>query len=172
MKKVIISLVVVLAIGAGILVWLFVLKDKDPKTYTVTFDSKGGSNVESIKVECEKELVLPTNPTKEGYEFVSWIDKNGKSILNGALLTCEDVTLYADWKEEVKTFKVTFDSKGGSDVEPVTVECGKTMTMPTNPTKEGYTFRVWEDQHGTAILDGVLFACEGDVTLYAVWDEE
>ena len=40
------------------------------------FDSKGGTEVEKIEVECNKELVLPTPPTKNGYNFVSWVDKN------------------------------------------------------------------------------------------------
>ena len=69
------------------------------KTYIVTFDSDGGSIVEELIVECEKELKLPNNPTKEGYEFVSWVDKNEKPILDGALLSCENINLKANWKK-------------------------------------------------------------------------
>lgn len=76
----------------------------DVKTFTITFDSDGGSKVDNIKVECGKELLLPTNPTKEGYTFVSWVDKNETPILDKALLSCEDITLKANWKkEETKT---------------------------------------------------------------------
>ena len=153
-------------------VTLYANWEEEIKKFKVTFDSKGGTKVNNMEIECGKTLKLPANPTKEGYNFVTWEDQNETPILNEALLTCEDIVLYAKWEKEVKTFKVIFDSKGGSSVSPVTVECGKELKLPVNPAKEGYTFRVWEDKFGTPILDGALFTCDGDVTVYAVWDEE
>ena len=159
---------------------------EEKKSFVISFDSKGGTDVDSITLECDKELTLPKAPTREGYNFGHWEDKNGTPILDQALLTCDNITLYAVWekKEESttnnnntnntntpKTFKVTFDSKGGSSVSPVTVECGKELKLPANPTKSGYTFGHWEDKFGTPILEGALFTCDGDVNLYAVWDE-
>ena len=159
---------------------------EEKKSFVISFDSKGGTDVDSITLECDKELTLPKAPTREGYNFGHWEDKNGTPILDQALLTCDNITLYAVWekKEEnntnnnntnntntPKTFKVTFDSKGGSAVSPVTVECGKELKLPANPTKSGYTFGHWEDKFGTPILEGALFTCDGDVNLYAVWDE-
>ncbi len=145
--------------------------EEEKKTYTVTFDSQGGSSVGKISVDCNKTLKLPKNPTKEGYEFVTWMDKYGKSILNGAKLSCEDVTLYADWKkieEEKKTYTVTFDSQGGSSVSPIVVECDKHLFLPEKPTKEGYEFVTWMDKHGRSIVDDANLSCE-DITLYADW---
>ena len=66
--------------------------------------------------------------------------------------------------------KITFNSKGGSEVKNITLECDKTLSLPKNPTRDGYTFRTWEDKHGTPILSGAKLSCE-DVTLYAVWDK-
>jgi uncharacterized repeat protein (TIGR02543 family) len=148
-------------------------KPKEVKYYNVTFDSKGGSTVKSIKVECEKELKLPKAPTRSGYNFVSWADKNGKVILDGALLSCEDVTLYANWEkvpEEKKYYTITFDSKGGSSVSSIKVECGKQLSFPKPPTREGYEFVSWYDKHGKTIFDKALLSCE-DITLYADWKE-
>ena len=42
---------------------------ENAKTFTITFDSNGGSKVESITLECGEELVLPNNPTKEDINF-------------------------------------------------------------------------------------------------------
>ena len=144
--------------------------------FIVTFDSKGGSTVDPIIVKCGAELTLPENPTKEGATFGHWEDKFETPILEQALLSCDDVTLYAVWQEgpqgapatEPETFKVTFDSKGGSTVPAIYVECGKELTLPENPTKEGATFGHWEDKFETPILDQALLSCD-DVTLYAVW---
>lgn len=141
------------------------------KTYTITFDSKGGSKIDSITVECGKELTLPTTkPTMNGYTFVSWADKNGKVILDGALLACEDLTLYANWQknETKKTYTITFDSKGGNKVNNITVTCGnKVPTLPT-PKKDGYDFVSWYDKNGKTILAGANLSCE-NITLYADW---
>lgn len=145
-----------------------------PKTYTITFDSKGGSEVEKLVVECEKEIKFGPAPTKEGYTFVSWVDKNETPILDGALLTCEDVTLYANWEkkaEETKYYTVTFDSKGGSKVNPIKVDCSKTLTLPANPTRTGYKFVSWYDKNGKTILTGAKLSCE-NITLYADWKAE
>jgi len=73
---------------------------KDTKTAKITFDSKGGSKVSASTLECVEDTItvkLPKNPTKDGFKFRAWEDKNGKAILTGAKLTCENITLYAAW---------------------------------------------------------------------------
>lgn len=74
--------------------------DESIKKYTIKFDTDGGSNVDDLVVECGKELKLPINPTKTGYDFISWVDKNETPILDKALLACEDITLKANWKKD------------------------------------------------------------------------
>ena len=150
-------------------------KDAAKKYYTVKFDSKGGSNVNSIQVECNTKLKLPTKkPSRTGYEFVSWADKNGKVILDGALLSCENITLYANWKKvdgtEKKYMTITFDSKGGSSVSSMKVECDKALSTLPTPTRKGYSFIAWYDKNGKTILSGALLSCE-NITLYADWSE-
>lgn len=149
----------------------------EDNTFKVTFDSKGGTTVADLYVVCGDVLKLPENPTKEGYAFGHWEDKNEMPILDQALLTCDDVTLYAKWElaepngapiNEPETFKVSFDSRGGSNVPDLYVACGDVLRYPENPTKEGSTFGHWEDKNGVAILDQALLTCH-DVTLYAVW---
>ena len=146
-----------------------------PKSFTVTFDSKGGTEVEKIEVECNKELVLPTPPTKDGYNFVSWVDKNETPILDEALLACEDITLFANWEKKddaKKYYTIKFDSQGGSNINSIQVECNTKVKLPTTkPTKTGYNFISWADKHGKVILDGALLSCE-DVTLFANWEKK
>lgn len=79
---------------------------EDAKTFIVTFNSNGGTSVDKLTVECDKELTLPANPKKEGYTFLSWVDQNERPIYDQALLTCEDITLYANW-EKVEEKKET-----------------------------------------------------------------
>lgn len=44
---------------------------------------------------------------------------------------------------KLKEYTVTFDSNGGTKVDPQTVKHGEKATEPTAPTKEGYTFAGW-----------------------------
>ena len=55
-----------------------------------------------------------------------------------------DITLKAVWKSNTKSFNITFNSDGGTKVNPQTVEEGKLVTKPVNPTKTGYVFEAWQ----------------------------
>ena len=68
-------------------------------TYTVTFDSNGGSDVDDQKVK-EMELVKePEAPTKDGYKFVGWYtdEELTKSFSFGTTKVDSSFTLYAKW---------------------------------------------------------------------------
>ncbi len=144
------------------------------KTFTITFDSKGGSQVNNLIVECNQTLPTLPTPTRNGYRFASWSDKHGKVILKGALLSCENVTLYANWEMKetpsAKTFTVTYNSNGGSSVKNSVISCGSELTLPANPTRDGYTFVSWADKNGKVILNGAKLACE-NITLTANWEK-
>lgn len=71
--------------------------------YTITFDSKGGSAVNSITAEAGSAINAPDNPTKAGYEFVGWYESNDfGATLNDTPFTFSYMparvfTLYAKW---------------------------------------------------------------------------
>lgn len=74
-------------------------KEEDKKeTITITFDTKGGSIIDSITIGKDAELTLPKEPTRDGYTFKGWVDKNETPIYNKVLLI-EDTTLYAVWEK-------------------------------------------------------------------------
>ncbi len=105
---------------------------EDVKTFTIKFDSDGGSKVDDLIIECGKELALPSQPTKEGYKFVSWIDKNDTPILDKALLSCEDIELKAKWEKEETTSTKKQESKTTSTTK-------KTEKQKSYKCPEGYT---------------------------------
>ena len=67
---------------------------------TVTFDSDGGSLIQSVTLGEGQLLNKPTNPTKEGYEFICWT-LNGEEFDFSTPIT-ESITLVAKWKETAK----------------------------------------------------------------------
>ena len=74
------------------------IKKDIKETITITFDTKGGSIIDSVTIGKDTELTLPKEPTRDGYVFKGWVDKNETPIYNKVLLA-EDTTLYAVWEK-------------------------------------------------------------------------
>ena len=136
---------------------------------TITFDTDGGEKIESMKVEKDSEIELP-GTNKEGYTFIGWYD--GDKKLETKIKVSKDMTVKAKWEEikkEAETMKVSFDSNGGSKVSTITMECGKSLTLPKAPTRDGYKFVNWT-RNGKVISNGAKLDCK-DITLTANWEK-
>lgn len=75
----------------------------DLNSYTVSFDSRGGSAVESITAYYNSTIIAPQDPVREGYIFTGWFkdeDLADPWDFENDRVT-EDITLYAGWKEVV-----------------------------------------------------------------------
>lgn len=73
-----------------------------------------------------------------------------------------------------KEYTITFDSKGGSAVQPVKASAGAAITAPAAPTKEGFVFAGWyESTDGGVTLSDTQFSFAympaRVFTLYAKW---
>ena len=71
-----------------------------------------------------------------------------------------------------KEFTITFDTQGGSEVKPITIAEGTTITLPRNPTKEGYIFDGWYLSDAFVEKFVATKTITGDITLYAKWIED
>ena len=142
------------------------------KSYTVTFDSAGGTPVAAQTVESGKKATEPTPPTREGYVFNGWYHGSEKWSFIGYVVT-EDITLNARWEKSgvdaAKSYTVTFDSAGGSEVAPQAVEAGCKATEPTPPEKDGHTFLGW--YVGSERWSFLNCTVTADITLTAKWEE-
>ena len=83
-----------------------------------------------------------------------------------------DETYTAQFDSTLNKYSVTFNTNGGSDIAPVSLDYGTTATKPTDPTKSGYTFDGWYTDSGlTTVYDFALLITD-NITLYAKWSEE
>ena len=107
-------------------------------TYTITFDTAGGSEIAPITQDYGTAITVPADPTREGYTFIGW-DKEIPTTM-----PAENMTVTAQW--EINQYTITFDTAGGSEIAPITQDYGTVITAPADPTREGYTFIGWDKE--------------------------
>lgn len=112
-------------------------------TYTITFDTAGGSEIAPITQDYGTVITAPEAPTREGYTFIGW----DKAI--PTTMPAENMTVTAQW--EINQYTITFDTAGGSEIAPITQDYGTAITAPANPTREGYTFIGWDREIPTTM---------------------
>lgn len=167
-KKVLAGIIVLSLIFIALILFLLFGKSNDIK---ITFDTNGGTQLNSQLLEKDGKLTKPNDPTKEGYIFDGWYVDDEEFDFDRVLT--ENVTLVARWKkvessEEEDKFTVTFETDGVVYANK-TVEKDKLLSEPTDPTKEGYDFISWQ-------LDGKDFdfstKITKDITLIATWEKK
>lgn len=82
-----------------------------------------------------------------------------------------------DTPEPVKNVTITFDCNNGSFANGSTTasyeieEGSKLTTIPSNPTRSGYTFKGWSI-NGTTIIDLNTYTFSVDTTIIALWTKD
>ena len=107
-----------------------------------------------------------TYPVGNEQTIVGWKKNESGETVTSVELTNHDVTLTAivangHW--------ITYDSQGGTYVEPAFVKGDGKTTAPKNPTRPGYTFKHWSETEGGDAAFTFGNALTTALTLYAVW---
>ena len=141
-------------------------------TYTVTFDSAGGSEVitKTMTATYGEQFGDMPVPIRTGYFFRGWYDApvEGKCYGNSdgkgtsRYDKTENCTLYAQWV--INRYTITFDTAGGSEIAPITQDYDTAITAPADPAREGYTFIGWDTEIPTTMP-------AENITLKAKWKD-
>ena len=116
---------------------------------------------------------LPTT-TKDGYIFNGWSTSSSGNVdvTENSTFTA-NTTLYAQWTAAA-TYTVTFNTRGGSTIAPIT---GSTITLPDSSLSDtqglydcDYILDGWETLNGTLVGEsGDSYTPTSNTTLYARW---
>ena len=115
------------------------IPDPTGKPVTVTYKDGSGEYAKQI-VQAGEKAIQPDVPSRQGYQFTDWYLDDTKYDFNAAVTG--NMTLTAQWR--INQYTITFDTDGGSDIDPITQDYGTAITAPAAPTKTGYTFAGWD----------------------------
>ena len=145
-----------------------------PIKYTITYQLDGGTNnsdnISEYTIETEFVFKIPT---RDDFTFEGWYldDKHSESIEKIAKGTTGNITVYAMWAQLENSATISFNSDGGTPIEPVTIEKGSNFDFRNvaTPIKKGYKFLGWFRGEAPIILATNV---ERDMTVIAKWSKE
>ncbi|MBR2998692.1 InlB B-repeat-containing protein [Candidatus Saccharibacteria bacterium] len=147
--------------------------------YIVAFDTGEGGTELPVQVVNNGDLVSrPTSsPTKEGYNFVDWVDENGDPYDFNTPIT-GPVTISAKWQPI--TYTITYEP-GDDATDPATMPTNpeeytveSSEIILANPTRDHYNFAGWtgEDLSGPTMEVKIPTGSIGNRVYTATWTEK
>ncbi|OPH62099.1 hypothetical protein BC351_02345 [Paenibacillus ferrarius] len=120
-------------------------------TFTVTFDSQGGSEVVPLsEITKNTKITAPDAPTRKGYSFAGWYTDSGYNVpwVFEADTVTANLILYAKWKDQ--TYSIT----------PISNQTLSELTVGyASGTQETKSIAI--TRTGTGVLENVYAAISG-----------
>ena len=106
-----------------------------PNDYSFSFDSNGGTAVDTLTQTYDNAFVTPADPSRTGYTFLGWEPALPDSI------PPYDITYTAQW--QVNSYALSFDSDGGTPVDTIVQNYDTALVPPADPSRTGHLFVGW-----------------------------
>jgi uncharacterized repeat protein (TIGR02543 family) len=119
-------------------------------TYSISYDSQGGTTVSNLtSIVFGSPIQAPTAPTRTGYEFYGWFERNSDVMFEFTTMPGKNVTLYAAWTPIRYNITYHFNNDTGIDVH--TIGFNEPITKPEDPVKVGFDFSHWTKDYSTNV---------------------
>ena len=142
-------------------------------TYSISFDSVGGSNVDTIENEYSVLPTSPDSPEKPGYLFEGWfLDSDYKTIYEFDYVPEDDLLLYAKWDVIVYDVIYFLDEGVNNEENLIQYTVETELVILKEPSKMGHSFVGWYNNPeflGEAI-SSFSSSLRTDISLYAKWE--
>lgn len=163
-SKIMVAAAILAVIAIAVAVIAFSCGSK--KEFEVSFETNGGSEIQSVKLSEGDSYTLPV-PQRSGYEFDGWYltaDFSGNAV--ETFVVNEDTVFYAKWAQ---LFEVRLELNGGTlSVESVALKAGADLYQAMQvyvPEKSGLSFGAWFDGE-SELMPGTTMP-QADLTLTA-----
>lgn len=143
------------------------------KTFDVAFYDENGklltvSHLEEGKTPAYTYTVSDTAEWK--LTFKGWASTPNGEVLNEIPAVQTNANYFAIVSKIKQKYTVGFDCDGKASLDPIVVEYGTTLSLPTNPVCEGFRFTGWfVDKNKTTPFDKTQ-PITANITLYASWN--
>ena len=162
----------------------YVAKTDIPNTYYVKFDGNGAEygSMQEQTFTYDKAQTLTANAYEHvGFKFLYWSteqDGTGNKYEDAAEASNitdeneETVTLYAQWESTSKVYTVSFNTNGGSSIDPIKVAEGDVLDKDKIevPTKQGEMLEGWYTDATCTTPYNFDTPVNNSFTLYAKWE--
>ncbi len=146
------------------------------EVFNITYTLDGAVNHEDNPdtfIEDDLDITLGV-PTKVGYTFVAWYEdvEGGPDVIITNIDTARDYSVYPTWT--INNTTITFNSNGGSAVDPINEDFGTAIDAPDDPTLADHVFDGWYEDDGVWAVPYTVPATQpaANITVYAKWIEE
>ena len=146
----------------------------EPITYTITWVDENGNTLatQNVKEDAVPSYTYNVTDTAEwDYTFNGWSASTGGEALSSIPSATANATYYALVSAVKQVYTVSFNTLGGSAVEPQTVEYGSKAAMPEGPTYEGHRFVGWSTSSDDVVEVDFEKAITGNTEYFAVWNK-
>lgn len=152
--------------------------DKDTTLYAswslsdvyVTFDSQGGSNVDTLIVPVDEVIPQLPTPTRDGYIFKGWYENNEiTQLFLNDFTASRSYHLLSQW--ERIAVQVNFNSNGGVTLPSQSVFYGEKLGQLEQTTKSGFIFKGWFLNPELTQAVSKDYVVTSDITLYASYEQ-
>ena len=147
------------------------LTDLLDRSLTVHFDSKGGSEINTISIDLDNSDFELEEPIREGYTFLGWFyNLDDEKVVNDFKdITENSIILYAKW--EVNVYTLTFNV--GDEEYEYNLNFGEDISLLDQDfkEKEGHSFNGWfidEDLSSAYNLENMPAE---NLVLYGDWEK-
>lgn len=151
--------------------------DWNANSYTVNYNTGGGSSVASGSYVTAGSITLPSAPTYAGYTFNGWFAASSGGSALGSTYSPSgygNITIYAQWTANAQTISYNANNGTGS-IADVGTTTGASVGLASGSAlnRTGYTLAKWNTAANGSGTDYALSATvtvpAGGLALYAIW---
>lgn len=142
-------------------------EERGENKVAVTFNTDGGTFINTQVIDKDTVPVRPEDPQKSGYSFEGWYREAGfVTPYDFSEAVSTDMTLFAKWKAITVSYTITWKDWNGTVLATTKVVEGGLPVYPyANPTRSGYIFTYWDKAITLATADTTYTATYAPQTI-------
>ena len=138
------------------------LLNKNSKTVSFAINGKTSFTLNS------QIILLPSLANEDILWFDGWYIDSGYASPLESFEATESMELYGKWEKNTKEYTISFDTRGRSNLEPITEKFLTNVTLPRELNEPNCEVKWWETEYGDKVEFNLLMPAH-NIAFYVVW---